>query len=207
MGTISNHPTVLYTHPSQTMTITVLNADHSPVSLHIPPKTLLAHQSPTTTNNTIENSTFHPTRKHWKFQNSILRGKQTANKWAHKYIIKWPIKYQQMANIMYNTRTTNTRKLKQNTRNLQRTLSNRFYGHSLVDSRHSRILMRIIRLLATGRRPVWIQRAIAKAEAVSPLTVFPPLLAAMRRRLPKAKTCYFPKLEITHSLLAPAIGW
>ena len=74
-------------------------------------------------------------------------------------------------------------------------LSNRFPGHSLANESNTWILMRIIRLLATGRQPVWMWRAIAKAEAVRPLTVFPPLLAAMRRRLPKAKTGYFPNAD------------
>ena len=52
-------------------------------------------------------------------------------------------------------------------------MSNQFFGHSLADEGNFQILMRIIQLLATGRRPVWMWEPIAVAEAVSPLAVCP----------------------------------
>ena len=51
-----------------------------------------------------------------------------------------------------------------------------------------------------------MQEVIAEAEAVTPLTICPPLLAAMRRRLMKTKSCYFLQSDIRHSLLVLAIG-
>ena len=50
---------------------------------------------------------------------------------------------------------------------------NQFFAYSLADGGNFWILMRIIRLLATGSRPVWTWEAIAVAEAVGPLTIFP----------------------------------
>ena len=50
---------------------------------------------------------------------------------------------------------------------------NQFFGDSLAEAGNFQILMRFIRLLATGSHPVWERGAIATVEAVRPLTVCP----------------------------------